>query len=181
MNVAERQARAEGLRVDSQDFHRVLLAAKEFDKRFYANLRAALRDAAEPMVADMKANIRAIPSQGKYRWGMREAMVKGTRASIVTGGKTGARAGIRIQSKPKPVTYTTRGGAKVHDFPIAAFNARRGVFRHPVFGNREKWSEQQGRPWFGAVVYQHQEDVRRRIAEALSDAAKAMEQDVEHG
>lgn len=199
MSVAERQARAEGLRVESQDFRRVLLAAKEFDNKLYAGLRRALRDASAPMVEDMRANIRAIPSAGKHKHGMREKLAGNVRAAIVTGGKSGKRAGIRITAKPAK-RLDKRG--KVIEFPGAAFNAKAGRFRHPIFADPERarhdglgvegrklagdtvdktwqWVEQPGRPWFGAVVFKHQEQTRNAIAAALDEVARAMSQEVE--
>lgn len=177
-SLAERRTAAEALHVDSGNFHRVLSAAKEFDAALYAGLRRELRDAAKPLVEDIQANIRLIPSSGRTRWGMRDALAKGTRASIVSGGKTGRMAGIRIVTKPKPVPYATKSGAKLHTFPTAAFNTKSGRFRHPVFG-ADRWVEQAGRPYFGSVIYGHRQQVAERIAAVLAEAAAQMSIELE--
>lgn len=171
-----RTSAEEIIRVDSGNFSRVLAAAKTFDKAVYAGLRKQLRAAAQPLVDDIRANIRLIPTTGKHtRWGMRKALAAGTRAAIITGGKTGKGAGIRVMTQAKPVPYTTKTGPKLHGFPVAAFNAKNGQFGHPTFGDRSKWQTQPGRPYFGSVIMGRREDIAARIAQVLEDAARDLD------
>jgi hypothetical protein len=47
-------------------------------------------------------------------------------------------------------------------------------FRHPLFGDKEHWYDQPGRPYFGAVLKRHQPEMVKAIESALDDAVKAL-------
>ena len=47
-------------------------------------------------------------------------------------------------------------------------------FRHPVFGDKDAWVEQAGRPYFGAVVLEEREALKKAISDALDEAAAAL-------
>lgn len=176
---------AEIARIESADFHKLFIATKDADKILYRDLRKALRDAAEPMVADVKQQIGQIPSSGKYRTGVRAALQAGTRASISTSER---RAGVRIVTSPRRLPPNKRVMAK-------ALNKEK--FRHPVFADPARprslrsravnamnrirvklgkepvksweWVEQEGRPYFGKVITSHKDDVRDRVQQVLID------------
>jgi hypothetical protein len=62
---------------------------------------------------------------------------------------------------------------------VKAYNTSK-AFRHPVFGDEDRWAYQAGRPYFGAVAF---DPVRRKamlaaIKKALDDAAAAMARDL---
>ncbi len=44
---------------------------------------------------------------------------------------------------------------------------REGTFRHPVFGNRERWVEQQAHPFFFPVISRHRARVRTLVEDAV--------------
>jgi hypothetical protein len=58
------------VRVDSASFNRLMRAFRGFDKKLYAATRKRIRDAAGPVVADVKAEVR---KGGPSRAGLREA------------------------------------------------------------------------------------------------------------
>ncbi len=172
-------------RIESADFHNLFLATKDADKVLYRDLRKALRESAEPMVAEIKSEIGQIPSSGKYRSGIRAALKAGTRASISNSAR---RAGVRIVTSPRRLPPNKRPMAK-------ALNKE--SFRHPVFADPTRvrslrsravnamnrlrvargeepvksweWVEQNGRPYFGATITAHTDETRRRVQQVLID------------
>lgn len=160
-----------GMHVEAEDFRRVALAARDFDKKLYGRLRRAIRSAGDEVVADVRAQIGQIPASGKSSRGLRAALQKGTKVSLGTGGKTGRNAGIRI-------TTSARG------FPAGAVNTP--SFRHPVFASPKRtrkewaWVAQQGRPYFGSVIAAHAQTMRDRVREAIDETAREMAAEVEH-
>jgi hypothetical protein len=47
-------------------------------------------------------------------------------------------------------------------------------FRHPVFGDKDVWVAQEGRPYFGSVILKAMNDaVANEIFSAIDDAVKA--------
>ena len=83
-----------------------------------------------------------------------------------------------------PVSFAKRAaGAKITtgSSKLAAENKgllnvyNKKTFRHPVFGDKENWVEQQGRPYFGSVI---QKALDRALVEevraALDEAATAI-------
>lgn len=58
--------------------------------------------------------------------------------------------------------------ARLFEFP-----GRGGSFRHPVYGNREVWVEQRGRPFIRPAVRQMGGDFVKAADRAVDSAAKA--------
>jgi len=85
--------------------------------------------------------------------GSRDRIAANTRVGISMGSRS---AGVKITTQNAP----TEGFA-------AAYNQRKPL-RHPVFGNRNVWVEQQGRPYFGTSITKV---LRARLQQEMSDAA----------
>lgn len=171
----------ESFHIKSKEFHALFVATKDFDKKLYANLRKGLRDAAKPIVDDVKSEIDNIPSSGKYGTGVRDGLKAGTRAGILA--SSAKTAGVRIVTSPNKLPAAKRPLAK-------AFNRKKGSFRHPVFANPDQvrdsrtrfaralmrirrqdpgswvWVDQPGRPYFGEVIKQHFDEVRKEMQDA---------------
>lgn len=92
--------------------------------------------------------------------GMREAIKRGLKTRVVTGAK---RQGIDI--------VTT--GPKTGDpkFNQAKFWTKK-KFRHPLFGDRSRYLDQKGQPYFHAPIYRGRDAMVRRAAEILTDAVR---------
>ena len=162
-------ADAPGIRIESPDLFRLFRDTRDFDKKLYAQLRKAMREAGGPIVDDVKAEIMRIPSSGKYRGGVRAALAAGTSVSI--GASSERSAGIRIKTSPRRLPPGKRPLAKAFE---------KGSFRHPVFArawlrrNRQKWVVQAGRPYFGATIARHYPDVQERLQAAFLDAVDTL-------
>ena len=147
--------------VDAQDFRKVLLATQDFDKKLYAALRKRLRTLGRDLINDMQGELDASGP-------MTRAIAAGLKASISKGNANGKGAGLRIRAT---ATKLPDGKKQM----IKAYN--KAAFRHPVFGDRNVWLEQPGRPYFGKVIIDKREavadGVRLALAEALRDMAAA--------
>lgn len=173
------------VRLDASEFYMIARAARDTDKRLYANMRKELRAAGDEFVALVRTEIGRIPSSGKRRTGVRAALQKGTRASIsVASART---AGVRIVTSPRFLPESKRPMAK-------AFNLE--TFRHPVFPDPDRprslasrragaraamaggrvagageswtWVQQSGRPYFGAAIFRNQDVAMARLRTALA-------------
>lgn len=141
-------------------------------------LRAGMRRAAEPMLADAKANVSAITSKGvrgsgtadraafvagrsrrltervqeriKGHTGLRAATAHATRLEVTT---TGGNAGVRLRCSRNQMPANQR------KLPV---HLNTGKWRHPTHGNREAWVTQTATPpgWFSRSVQNHGPRVR---------------------
>jgi hypothetical protein len=183
MRAADRSSPGHELRIESADWLALFNATKDLDRKLYAELRRTLRKAADPIVSDVRAGIRAVPS--KSNGGTRDALAAGTRASILASSQR--TAGVRIVTSPNRLPAGKRPLAK-------AFNLEK--FRHPVFAragavrslrnraNRLRgrdevqswaWVEQEGRPYFGAAILANHDRVRDEMEAAfVRTAAKSL-------
>lgn len=156
--------RGEPLEVDLRirDLRQILADLKAVEPKLATALRRNIRDAAKVAAKASQDEVRKPPPPRIVRAGSnrprpaskgsREQAAKGIRVQIATGQRT---QGVRI-------VQTQRGFAK-------AYNAKR--FRHPVFDDGV-WVEQQGRPYFGAVIAAHKKDVQAAIEKALDEATR---------
>ncbi|NHF62233.1 hypothetical protein [Microcella pacifica] len=87
--------------------------------------------------------------------GLRERIKAGLVTRVVTG-KTRQGIDIRTQNRKAPMS--------------TGWNAKR--FRHPVFGNKERWVYQAGQPYFFKPVFKGRADMIRRAAAILNDAVE---------
>lgn len=98
--------------------------------------------------------------RGGRSTGLREGIKRGLKTRIVVGQK---RQGIEV--------VTT--GPKVGDpkFNQAKFWTK-SRFRHPLFGDRSRFVDQKGQPYFHAPVFRGRDTMVRRAAEILERAAR---------
>jgi hypothetical protein len=126
----------EDLRRISRELNR--MDNQEVKKRFRKELRAV----ATPFVPLVRNSIKSIPSKRPYTAdGLRAQMAKATRVEVRTVGRD-AGVAIRVDGRKMP--------AKMKALPKGMEGTKR--WRHPVFGNRENWVNQQPHPYFFHVV-----------------------------
>lgn len=107
-------------------------------------VRPAIRRAAEPMVAQARANA---------SWSSR---IPGAIRLSTT--KRGVDIRVNQKRAPHARPYEGIGGG--------------GQFRHPVFGNRDRWVSQPTRPFLDPAVRQHRGKVREELIKVVDDAAR---------
>jgi hypothetical protein len=198
----------EFIRIDASELSNLLKAAKDFDAKLSRDLRRAIRDSGDEIVDAMKDVLDEPPPAklGRARYGRKTYRSKnGKKYKRRVIKSFDAREGGRVRSRGmreaikrslstaiRTRKSESRGSvasvkitANANKMPsgmgpmVKAYNTSK-AFRHPVFGDEDRWAYQAGRPYFGAVAF---DPVRRKamlaaIKKALDDAAAAMARDL---
>lgn len=140
------------------------------------SMQRRIRRAAEPLRDDLQDSIRhlAITSSGRKagkRGGpspttrpLRATIAESIRISVRTTGDPGAKVWIDRGRLPHDIT---NGLVKQLDD---------GRVRHPVFGNRKRWGQQDAPSgWWTKTVRQHTPRMEREVARVLDDVRRRIE------
>ena len=149
-------------------------------------MRKAIRNAGRPALADVKAAVLALEVRNVGGGGRTErAEFVASRARTERGREKARRgAGLRQTIAAAIGVKLTANGIKIavngnrlppkqRTLPMA-IGARRG-WRHPVYGNRDVWVTQRGRPWFHPTLQKHAASFRRAIENVMDDIVKRIE------
>lgn len=140
------------------------------------SMQRRIRRAAEPLRDDLQSSIRSlrISSQGRgagKRGGpspttrpLRDSIARAIRISVRTGGSPGAKVWLDRARLPD-------------DIPIGVVNRlNEGRLRHPVFGNKRRWTQQNATPlWWDNTVRAHQPRMTREVARVVDDVRRRLE------
>ena len=176
----------------------VLEELKSFDEPLAREVRKKLRAVGDDVFDEMRGILR-MPSlgvvtghtlgrsrgdatgSGQLRWRVVDIQTESARGNRSRGARAETAAGLKTG-----VLTSGRGQQKVRlTAPGTAFarSYNKKFWRHPVLFNPEvtskdkvKWVEQAGRPYFGRVVLQHQEEIYRQVSEAIELALTAIEE-----
>ncbi|MEV5184257.1 hypothetical protein AB0K88_31395 [Streptomyces werraensis] len=141
-----------------------------------SSMQRRIRRAAEPLRNDLQSGIRSlrISSQGRAagkRGGrspttrpLRASIAQAIRISVRTGGNPGAKVWLDRSRLPD-------------DIPLGLVNRiNDGRIRHPVFGNRRRWAQQNATPlWWDKTVRAHQPRITREVARVVDDVRRRLE------
>lgn len=141
-----------------------------------ASMQRRIRRAAEPLRDDLRDTIRGlvISSQGRgsgKRGGpspttrpLRAQIADAVRISVRTSGAPGARVWLDRSLLPT-------------DIPMGVVNRlNEGRLRHPVFGNKRRWTQQTTTPlWWDKTVRAHQDRITREVAHVVDDVRRLLE------
>lgn len=134
-----------GLQTSGTDLRTVAKKLRKAgDGRLKKRFRTELRACVAPMVPAVRASIAAIPVHGTASSGLRQRMQRATRLSVKT---TGRSAGVAILVDPKRMPD---GEKALPQYMEGAEGHAR--WRHPVFGDPDKWVQQQSHAYFFPVV-----------------------------
>lgn len=111
-------------------------------------LRPALKKVAGPILAD-----------AKRRASFSKRIPKAIRISVTYGKKT---AGVRLVVNRKRAP---------HARPIENLG-QKGTFRHPLFGNLDRWTTQQAKPFLFPAVFAHSAAVSKAVDATVEQVAK---------
>lgn len=165
-----------------------------FDPALAKAIRRRLRTAGQGLIAHMK-EVLDEPPPGLVSGVTKETRVTAFKSSRRREGKiftkreyvtdvkgtgsrgrhVGARDAIKAKLRTQVSTSKTRPGVRIvgSGAPFArSYNTLR--FRHPVFGNRAKWIEQAGRPYFSHVIEMHRRELEEQVWNAIDDGLEAM-------
>ncbi|WP_119728336.1 hypothetical protein [Thermomonospora amylolytica] len=143
---------------------------REVDRRLPTKLRTALRKSAARGIKRVRAEVRALPVAGApggtaaaphKRKQLRRLVARGVRAQASAGGRR--RAGLRI--------VTSMPTEEQAMLPRGLDRGDEG-WRHPVFGDREKWVRQPGYSWFREPLADEGPALTRDIRKVLAEAAE---------
>lgn len=131
-------------------------------------LRRRIRDAGKVAAADSKRTVLQPPLQvSRHRSrsrGLRSGIAAGITVKVLTGN---TQLGVAIATSGKHLAADQR--------PLIRDYDKAGGWRHVVFGNREVWVRQRGRPYFRSVIPRHQPQVTTAVREAMADAVRPLE------
>ncbi|WP_406365301.1 hypothetical protein [Streptomyces sp. NBC_00645] len=142
-----------------------------------ASMQRRIRRAAEPLRNDLQDAVRRQPLQSTGRGDGK----RGGRSPTTRPFREGIAQAIRIT-----VRTTGAPGAKVWldkarlppDIPVSAVNQMNdlGRLRHPVFGNRKRWSQQSANQGFwDKTVRAHTDRINREVAHVVDDVRRRLE------
>lgn len=141
-----------------------LLAArlKTADPALKRDLRRNMRQIAAPTVARVRESILSMPS---HHDGTLRGEIARTVSSSVGITKTGVRLDILSSGRKMPA-----GKDRLPGFTDSA----RG-WNHPVFGNRNVWRRQHGKPgWFELTIMRSARDAERAVQRAMGATARKL-------
>lgn len=145
-----------------QDLSRRLMAEAD-GKKLRRDLGKELKRAAIPIVTHAKSNVMSMPSSGGGAAGapLRATIARQVKTQVRWSGRS---TGVRIRVGRSKMPRGFKNAPK-------RLNSARG-WRHPVFGDTDRWVTQQGRPsWFHEATRGHRTEVRKAIQRAMKAAA----------
>jgi hypothetical protein len=147
--------------IDPKDWNRFAAQCKAYDKALYTAVRKRIRNAGDIAKDRVKAALaESPPSGGGSSVGSRAALSAATKTSLSFAAKT---AGVKITTSGSGLGAGHAGFEKAYN---------KASFRHPVYGSRNAWASQEGRPYFGVVIEAAlNKEILDEIQSAIDDAA----------
>jgi hypothetical protein len=138
------------------------LKAEEDGKQLKKDLLRNLRKALKPVQDEVKREINSMSSHGgSHGMALRRTVA---RKVVVQTRMSGRSAGVKLIAKKTPGIRDFRNAPK-------RLNSKKG-WRHPVFGDREDWRQQMGKPdWFDGPVRARRSEFRKAVKEVLDEMA----------
>jgi hypothetical protein len=150
-----------------KDLQRVTknLAAMGDGKLVRRRLTKEIRAEVRPVVAQVKAAYRSGPSRNqpnpKGRGDLRPMLARAVTMQIRTGGRN---PGVTIKVDGRKMPDHMGGVPRMYE--------GRERWRHPSFGNRNRWVTQKSVPTFDRIVPRAAAGVRRRVNHMAEDIAR---------
>ncbi len=141
---------AVGAVLDAESYRQVQRGIRELDREAQKQLNAHLRAEARAVASTAKSNA---------SWSSR---IPGSIGVSVTARRVAVKARSAKAPHARPFEGRSRG------------TLPRASFRHPVFGDREKWVEQSTRPFLQPAVQQHEQSFFSGAVAAIDDAASGL-------
>lgn len=139
-----------------------------------ASMQRRLRHAAEPLKDDLQSAIRGlnISSQGRRgRPGGPSPTTRPLRATIAEA----IRISVRTSGNPGAKVWLDKGRMPP-DLKSVPDRLNEGRLRHPVFGNKRRWVQQNATPlWWDNPVRKHTPRMEREAARVLDDVRRRLE------
>jgi hypothetical protein len=143
--------------------------------RLRQNTARRIRRAAEPLHRDLQQAIRTVqlPGSGRKTRGgpspttrpLRATLAGAVRISVRSGASPGAR--VWLDHSRLPADITAGVAARIDE----------GRLRHPVFGNKKRWTNQWARPagWWSKTVRDGTPRMRAEVERVLGDVRRDLQ------
>jgi hypothetical protein len=165
--ASRRGGSGESFRVDTSEFRALNDRLKQADKKVARQMRKVLKAAADDAVKAVQDAASAPPPEKvatRSRLGRRRKVSTRTRSRGMR--KALARATVASLTKTNLTVRTSQRRMPDGMGPmVKAWNSRR--FRHPVFGNRDKWVDQNGAAYFTEGIRESRDTIPRNLAAAM--------------
>jgi hypothetical protein len=141
-----------------------------------SSMQRRIRRAAEPLRNDLQDAIRhlSITSQGRTagKRGGPSPTTRPLRAMIADA----IRISVRTTGDPGARVWVDRS-LLTGDIPMSVVNRlNEGRLRHPVFGNKRRWAQQNANPgWWDSTVRNHTERMTREVERVVDDVRRHLE------
>lgn len=140
------------------------------------SMQRRIRRAAEPLRDDLQDAIRTLdissPGRRSGKRGGPSPTTRPLRASIAQA----VRISVRTSGDPGATVWVDKGRLPP-DIPMGVVNRlNEGRLRHPVFGNKSRWSQQNANPgWWDKTIRQHTPRMEREVARVIDDVRRRLE------
>lgn len=150
--------------IDPQEWFRFKTELDRFDPALAKALRKRIKNAGMTAANEVKKTLAmSSPGGGVDDGASRAALIAATRVTVSFAKKS---AGAKITTGSSKLAAEHKGLLNVYNMK---------TFRHPVFGDKEQWVQQEGRPYFGAVIQKAlDESLVKEVRAALDEAAFAI-------
>lgn len=160
------------IEMDPKEFIKFYKVVSQIDPELKKALRKQIMIATKPIVEDVKQAALAIPGTREAGTGRKKrGETLGLRASLANAAKAdfngtgrGAVSHIRIST-----TKFMAASGRPRTLPYYVEGRRKRKWRHPVYGNKEKWVEQRPHPFLMVTVLKHKEEFINSVSKAVDD------------
>jgi len=151
--------------IDPAEWYRFKRELDKFDPAITRALRKRMRNAGNIAAQAVKDSLGNKPPEGGADpEGFRLALAQATKVRISFSRRS---AGVAI--------VTSSSGLPNEEKPLLAAYNKKKMIRHPLFGDKDQWFEQPGRPYFGSVIYEAMDKaLAKEIRAALDEAVTAI-------
>jgi hypothetical protein len=172
------------------EWRRTAKALRGAPKELRANMRKQIMQAGRPVLDEVKEAARTIPVTSSRGGGARRRQYYATFRSEQAARKAGRDVEVAISRAIRRKHGLRQAVANAAKLQIRARGIRFVIdagslppsqrslprhldsekgWRHPVFGNREEWVHQQGRPYFGSTISKRAAEFRRAALTAMDE------------
>ncbi|MFJ7523900.1 hypothetical protein ACIQ1S_03145 [Streptomyces griseus] len=137
------------------------------------NFSRRIRRAAEPLHRDMQATIRSLPLAADGRRAGSRGGPSPTSRPFRAALAEAVRISVRASSNPGARVFVDKGRLP-RDISVGVlYQLNDGRLRHPVFGNRRRWTNQRTPAmWWERTVREHTPRMTAEVARVLDDVAR---------
>lgn len=141
----------------TEDFRVAIRELRRADRSLPDEFLRSIKEVARGLRDAAKVKALAQPSEGKGHTGLRQSVAKG----------------VRIIPIPEGVRVITESRERDEAIIPRGMDMRKG-WRHPVFGNMNRWVRQTSGTdsWFMDTMRSGQEPIRNRLINDINDAAE---------